>query len=255
MSDDAMPHLRPLALAVGASASLLLWVTGARACGASGGSVGASACSLSEHEEAIRKKWRVGASFGATWTALRFSGETTFDTTRSLALASVAYQPTRSWTFELAAGPLIGGHLETAGTRFDFEPGLVTAAGASYLVLDAAGARPFVLTTAQLAFVTTSTQETGTAGAPTARYDAFDLRLGGVVGWRLWNVVSPYALARVFGGPVFWTYQGQDVTGTDTHHYQLGAGLLVSIARRVDVFAEGVPLGERGVTAGAGVAF
>lgn len=245
----------PAAVALALALAAVTLAGRARACGASGGSVGASACSLSEHEESLRKKWRVGASYGFTSTALRFAGETTFDTTRSVALASLDYQPTASWTFELAAGPLLGGRLETGGTRFVFRPGVVTALGASYRVLEPRGARPFVLATAQVAYVHSATRENGAGSPPSVAYDALDVRLGGVVGWSLGGVVHPYALARAFGGPAFWTYGGRAVTGTDTHHYQVGAGLLVSIARRVDVYAEGVPLGEQGVTAGAGVAF
>jgi len=41
--------------------------------------------------------------------------------------------------------------------------------------------------------------------------------------------------------------------GTDDHHWQVGAGLSLLLARKVDIFAEGVPLGELGVTAGAGL--
>jgi hypothetical protein len=210
---------------------------------------------LSEHEESVRKKWRIGASYSFASTRIRFSSDTTLDEIRTLALASLDYQPTPNWTFELAAGPLIGGRLETGAARFDFSPGVATALGASYRFLEGSDARPFVLGTAQLAYVSATTRENGTANAPAVAYNALDIRLGGVVGWSLWSVVHPYALVRVFGGPVFWTYRGSNETGTDTHHYQVGAGLLVSIARRVDVFVEGVPLGEVGVSVGAGVEF
>jgi hypothetical protein len=209
---------------------------------------------LSEHEESIRKKWRVGASYSYASTRIRFSSDTTLEETRTLALAAIDYQPTPSWTFELAAGPLVAGRLETGPTQFAFSPGLATALGASYRLLEASDARPFVLATAQLAYVTAATRENA-PNAPSITYNALDLRLGGVVGWSLWDTVHPYALVRAFGGPVFWTYRGTRETGTDTHHYQVGAGLLVSIARRVDIYVEGVPLGELGVSAGGGVEF
>jgi hypothetical protein len=54
---------------------------------------------------------------------------------------------------------------------------------------------------------------------------------------------------------VFWTYQGASEVGTDTHHYQVGGGFALLVARRVDLFVEGVPLGEQAVAAGADVAF
>jgi hypothetical protein len=62
-------------------------------------------------------------------------------------------------------------------------------------------------------------------------------------------------LARVFGGPVFWRYQGEAVTGSDTHHYQLGAGLALRLSKNFNAFVEGVPLGERALSLGGGVAF
>jgi hypothetical protein len=60
---------------------------------------------------------------------------------------------------------------------------------------------------------------------------------------------------RAFGGPVFWRYQGVAVTGTDTHHYQLGAGLALGLGERVGLFAEGIPLGEQALSAGVSVSF
>jgi hypothetical protein len=62
-------------------------------------------------------------------------------------------------------------------------------------------------------------------------------------------------VGRVFGGPVYWQYQGSSVTGTDAHHYQLGVGLTVVAGGRVNVFAEGVPVGERSFAAGTAFAF
>jgi hypothetical protein len=54
---------------------------------------------------------------------------------------------------------------------------------------------------------------------------------------------------------VYWQYRGASLTGGDVHHFQIGAGVLVRIGRAFDIFAEGVPLGELGFSAGAGVAF
>jgi hypothetical protein len=215
--------------------------------------VGASACSLSEHEESLRKKWRVGATYAFTSTAIRFTGGATFDETRHTVLATLDYQPTRRWTLELGAGPLVGGSLERGGVSFDFNPGLVTDLGASFRLLDADAARPFVVFTGQIAYATGTTHESGTS--TNIAYNAFDLRLGAIAGWTLWNVLNPYVVVRAFGGPVYWTYQGDSVTGTDTHHYQVGAGLLALLARRFDIYVEGIPLGEQAVSAGVGVAF
>lgn len=239
------------------AAALLLAFTPTRAwsCGVSGGSaVGVSSCSIEEHEEQMRRRWRVGVGYGFASTAVKFD-DFRFDETRHSALATVDYAPTRRWTFELGVGSLLSGRLERAGVNYDFQPGVLAMLGASWRVLDADGARPFVLLQDQLAFATTSTREGGSDSSPSIAYTALDMRLGGLVGWTFKNVVSAYALARVFGGPIFWQYQGDSLTGTDVHHYQLGAGLVVLIARRLDLSIEGAPLGERSLSAAAGFAF
>jgi hypothetical protein len=226
------------------------------ACGVSGGgSIGVSSCSIEEHEEALRRKWRVGVGYGFASTAIRFDDDLRFEQTRSSALATLDYGATRRWTFGLGVGSLLFGHLARSGLQHEFSPGVLALLAASWRVVDADGARPFVLLQNQLAFVTASTRERGSGSAPSVGYVALDDRLGGLVGWTLEGVVSPYALARVFGGPVFWRYQGQRVTGGDTHHYQLGAGVMALIARRFDISVEGVPLGERAISGALGLSF
>jgi hypothetical protein len=210
---------------------------------------------MAEHEEATRPKWRVGLGYGFASTAIRFDDDSRFDQTRSSALATLDYAATRRWTFELGAGSLLFGHLERNGIRYKFSPGVLALLGASWRVLDADGARPFVLLQDQLAFVAASTKESGADDAAAIGYAALDERLGGLVGWTYQGVVSPYALARVFGGPVFWRYQGRSITGGDTHHYQLGAGVVLLIAQRFDISVEGVPLGERALSGALGFAF
>ncbi len=113
--------------------------------------------------------------------------------------------------------------------------------------------QPFVVLTSVLSFQAATTAPN--AGGPSVGYEALDLRLGGIVGVTLFDAISPYALARVFGGPIFWRYLGDSVTGTDVYKYQLGAGVALRAAKRVSAFAEGVPLGERALVLGMTVAF
>jgi hypothetical protein len=89
----------------------------------------------------------------------------------------------------------------------------------------------------------------------TVGYNAFDLRVGVAVGKTFLDVLSPYLAARLFGGPILWELEGEDVTGTDQHHVQIAFGLAASLPRGFDLFAEGAPFGERAATVGAGVAF
>jgi hypothetical protein len=221
----------------------------AQACGAgSGGAAGITGCSLAEHEEEARPKWRIGASYTFTSTGLHFDNGLRVDEIRNGSIALVDYSPLKRLTLEAGAGPFLGGSITTPAVRYSLAPGLVSALGGAWRLLDADGAIPFVLLTAQLSYISSSAPHD-------VGYNAFDLRGGAVVGWTLWHRVAPYLVGRAFGGPVYWRYLGTAIVGTDDHHWQVGAGLSVRVGRRVDLFAEGVPIGEQGVTAGAGISF
>jgi hypothetical protein len=197
----------------------------------------------------------VGASGIYTSTSIDFSNNTRMGETRSSLVASLAYHPTARLTFQLAAGGTLGGRLASPVGNQDFSSGVAAAVGGSYRIVSMP--RAFVVLTGNLSFSRETTTLAGMNGMPdvSARYEAFDVRAGALVGTTLWKVLSPYAVGRVFGGPVLWTYQGSSVTGTDAHHYQLGAGATLLLARRFSVFAEGIPLGERSVSAGTAFAF
>ena len=209
--------------------------------------MGLTSCSLEEHEEAVRRKWHLGSSYSFSSTGLRFEGERRFVQERHASLVTLEFRPARRATVLAGAGAFLGGHLRTENDQFDFEPGFVGVVGASWRLLEGGRSGPFVLLTAQLSYALTECLG--------AAYNAVDLRGGAVAATTLWSFLTPYLLARAFGGPVYWRYQGQSIAGTDTHHYQLGGGLAFLIRGRVDLFAEGIPLGERGLVAGAGLSF
>jgi hypothetical protein len=229
--------------ALSLACALGLFTERARACGVSGVD-GVSSCSLAEHDEAVRPRWAVSASGLYTNTTLRFSGGIHGDQTRYAGLAALAYLPTPVLTLQLGAGATFGGSLTLPDGRHDFSPGPTAFVGASWRVFDD---RAFLLLTSLLSFSAARTQ---LQDQPSVGYEAFDLRLGAELGTTLLGVLRPYVPVRVFGGPVYWKYQGASVTGTDTHHYQVGLGLGVAISRRIGVFAEGIPLGERALSLG-----
>ena len=68
----------------------------------------------------------------------------------------------------------------------------------------------------------------------------------------VWLVAVP--AARVFAGPVQWELNGKDVTGTDTHHYQLAMGAATRLGP-VGIFAEFAGLGEQAISAGLSAAW
>jgi hypothetical protein len=215
------------------------------ACGVSGPG-GAASCSLEEHSEAVRRKWHAAASGVYTSTSLRFDGHFHADQVRSALLASLIYQPTPSLALESGLGASLGGRLDLPDGRHDFAPGLLAAVGASFRL---AGPDPFVTLSSLLSYSAASTRRVQ-SDDPRVNYEAFDARVGMLVGTTLFDVLKPYAVGRAFGGPVFWHYLGAEVTGTDLHHFQLGAGIAALIGRRIDVFVEAIPLGEQALSAG-----
>jgi hypothetical protein len=219
----------------------------ARACGVSAS--GVSSCSLAEHDEAERPHWAVGVSGLYTSTRLRFSGHLYADQERYASLGTLAYLPTPKLVLSFGAGAAFGGSLTLPDGKYEFSPGPTLALGADYRAFD--DGRYFVLLTSSLSFAAARTH---LAALASVGYEAFDLRLGAQAGLQLGTVFRPYLAARVFGGPVFWRYQGEGVSGTDTHHYQLGAGIGVRLARSFNLFAEGIPLGERALSLGVGLA-
>lgn len=252
---DRMPRRCLVVPAVFALA--LLAPRAASACGVSG--AGASGtCSLDDFLEANRKQWRVGYGWSFTDTRIHFSGDRTADETRAAALATLDWRPSLKTTLQVGLGAVLGGHLDLGGRRFDLRPGPELALSASHLLVQAKHGVPFVLVSGTLAASTTITAEEHPRGE--TRITASDLRVGVTVGEPIartdgGDVVNAFALGRGFGGPIFWRYGGESVTGTDTHHYQLGVGLSATVLRTVDLYAEGVFLGERGATVGAGLSF
>jgi hypothetical protein len=229
------------------------------ACGAStGGVAGLSACSVDAHEEEIRSKWHAGASYSYTSTGIRFDNVRP-DEVRHGVLATLETSPYRDLTIQVGAGMIVGGNLSVdaygglPASKFQIDPGALMVVGGAYRFIDEHGAWPFVLGTLSGTFSASQTQIEGSGPNGThALYDAFDLRAGGVLGWNIARIFTPYAVVRAFGGPVYWTYQNQSTIGTDVHHFQIGAGFGLALGERVDLFVEGVPLGELGFSAGLG---
>ncbi|MCU0700732.1 MAG: hypothetical protein MUC96_29835, partial [Myxococcaceae bacterium] len=157
--------------------------------------------------------------------------------------ASFEYRLSDRWTLAAAAGAIVAGRLVADAETFDFRGGAVGSVSGSFLALEQGRFWPFIMVAASLAV-------SGVQAVPTA-YWAVDGRLTATVGYTFFDRVTPYAVGRVFGGPVFW--RGR--TGTDLFHYQVGAGLVVGLPLGFDLSAEVVPLGEQRVTAGVGFSF
>lgn len=122
----------------------------------------------------------------------------------------------------VAAGVVLDGSLRGSGERYQLGRGALVAVSASrQWVRDAW----FVGGTVGLgASRTAIAPESDPAAAQ--HLVATDASLGVTAGRTFARRVSPYLLARGFGGPVLWDGK----TGSDVDHYQLGAGASVSAA-------------------------
>jgi hypothetical protein len=95
----------------------------------------------------------------------------------------------------------------------------------------------------------TTTREAGAGGDRQALIGIDLIRLGVMAG-RALGPASPYLMARGFGGPVLWTLDAMDVTGTDAHHFQLGGGVSVTTAGGLSILVDVSALGERSASLG-----
>lgn len=200
------------------------------------------------------KRFRAGAVIGHAASTLVFEGKTRVDINRRAILATIERRLSEKWTLQVAAGGIVAGTLNDNGDRYAFGPGWSAGISTSYRALDGRGRSPFLLLGGTLAFAGARTQSEE-PNSPNVRYFAGDVRLSVVVGKTFFQALSPYAVARVFGGPISWQIKGKNVTGTDAYHFQLGAGLSVAMPLGLDAFVEAVPLGERAVSTGLGYSF
>lgn len=199
---------------------------------------------------------RLFASYSFTSTVILFGEGRRSDLVRDAVFAGVEMPiGDRGMTLRFGAGGVLSGHLALAnGTRARLGPGPTAFVGFGLPIVASRGAIPFVQVGATLSVTRAGTSGPTPADAPS--FTAFDLRAAATAGYNLGGWFVPYVAARVFGGPVYYRYAGEAVTGTDLYKYQLVGGMAVSLFRRsLDVFVEGVPLGERGVSAGIGTTF
>jgi hypothetical protein len=200
--------------------------------------------------------WRLGVAGSFSDTRLTFSGlpggavDASF--TRWAIAASLDRRLGDRWTAGAMLGSNLVGSLDAQGVSSSMSPGPLGALTLSFRPLDEGHVAPFVLLSASVAAALAWT--TPPAGGGRSTITSYDVRLGVAAGKTIADVVTPYLVARAFGGPVLWSIAGTDVTGTDAYHYQLGAGAAVRIGR-VDVVAEGIPLGERSAVVGIGLGF
>lgn len=207
-----------------------------------------------DHGKAAPKplRFRVGAGYGVFATELAFGSGTDAFMERRAATASLSYRYTDTITLQAGLGATLGGRFVFGQEHFTFDPGWIASAAATWKIVGTRRDEAFLLFGGAIA---ASGGETRDARGNAESMFAFDVRLSLMAGKTFYDVLSPYLVVRAFGGPVLWAHRGEEQIGGDKYHFQVGAGLVVALPGRFDVFAEGVPLGERAAVVGAGYTF
>ncbi len=249
---------RRVASLVGCALALVFALTPARpaaACGASpGGPMGHAMCGLDDGP--LEHRFRGAMSYAFSSTRLTFEGQK-FGMLRQSTVVTLDYRLDKKSALTFGAGGFLAGRLRSdaapsGASDSTMSGGPAALLGYSVSMVREAKLRPFAVLTIAGSFVHAQTRALEPL-APYAGYTAFDLRTGALVGKTFFDDVSVYAVGRLFGGPAFWRIDGQSRVGTDLYHYQVGGGVILRLPAGLELFAEGVPLGERGVVAGMGL--
>lgn len=149
-------------------------------------------------------------------------------------------------------GAVLNGTLETQDRTFEIGPGFLGSVSLSRRWLLGEDKSWFVTGSLTLGASSAETREDGVRGE---NITAVDLRLGVVAGVTLWGLVSPYLLARAFGGPVLWARDGAEIVAGDLYHYNLGGGLSLRLPGNLLALIDASLLGERSLSAGISFLF
>ncbi len=253
--------MRVLATAAAVGLGLVLSAADARACGAAypGGPM---VCTM-EDSPAYRKahppiRARIGISWSYTTTTILFGSARRADLQRHVVFAGTELPLGNGYGLRFGAGGIVDGQLTPTHVPFrgsaTFAPGVSAYIGIGKTIVDEGEIRPFVQLGLNISGARAATRGPSPNEAPS--FTAFDARGAATVGKTFGGWLVPYVGARAFGGPIYYHYAGAKVTGTDLYKYQVVGGVAVALrARGLDAFVEGVPLGERGLSAGLGVSF
>ena len=149
------------------------------------------------------------------------------------------------------AGALISGTADVGGMDGDFGAGFSGSLSLAYLAIYEGERSPFLLGSVSLGALSARADAAG----ETSRWTGTDLRLGLMAGKTFAGRYVPFVVGRVFGGPVSWRIDGEDVTGSDVHKYTAGAGFTARIPEVLDLFVEVLPVGEQSASLGAVLRF
>jgi hypothetical protein len=204
-------------------------------------------------EEEDRTNIQLGLGMGLFDTTVGFDDDQDVDIKMTAVSLAGTWLFGERWSARAGFGVLTDGTLETRdGTTHDVDSGGLVSVGAEYRANVGQGSTPTLDISMALGWSWAKTLAPGSTAK--TDYSAADVRFGARAGWLVGSNFYPYAAARLFGGPVNWQLDGEDVTGSDKHHYQVALGAAVT-SGVVGVFAEWAGLGERGLSAGLSAAW
>jgi hypothetical protein len=198
------------------------------------------------------RAFRVGVDGGGARTTIRFTNGPEAGLQQASVVARLEWMVRPRVALFVGAGSVVAGTVRADGADHTLEPGWLATAGVAWLALSETARRPFLSASAMLGYLAAHTRLDD--NSPDVPWRAADVRVGITVG-KTFRFARPYVAARAFGGPVSWHVGGQSMTGTDSHHYQLGAGIALDLPAYFDLSVEAAPLGEQGLAAGLGYRF
>ncbi len=187
--------------------------------------------------------WQVTGSVAGFSTTIVFDAMDV-DVEQLAVTATVGHFATPRLGWTASAGGIVAGRIADR----DISGGATVAGTINWLAVYEGALHPFVAVTGSLG---TSYVRATADDMHRRSWWAFDGRAGAMVGKTFAEHWVPYAAARVFGGPVFWTLGGDGVVGSDRYHVTLGGGLVVRLPHHADISVELMPLGEQSAALGA----
>lgn len=157
----------------------------------------------------------------------------------------------KRWMIHVVLGMIINGEIKPdTDSDHDVKPGGFASIGFNYNAVTGKGYKPSVDLSILLGSAMTETENIEDKSK--TDYISTDVRLGIRSSWNVKNRLFPFAAVHVFGGPIMWEIDGQDVTGTDIYHYHLSVGSALKLGRTVAYF-EWAGLGEQSLKAGLSI--
>jgi hypothetical protein len=198
------------------------------------------------------RRFHLRAGFSAFGTELSFIGGPDSSMERRAVTAGLSYRYSDKITLQASLGATLGGALMYDRERYSFDPGWLASASVSWKMVGEKRNDSFLLV--GLAFAASGGPTKDVKGIAESMYAA-DFRISLIGGKTFYDVLSPYLVVRAFGGPILWEHKGEPLIGGDKYHFQVGAGVVAALPGHFDVFAEGIPLGERASVVGVGYSF